>query len=464
MIGRKNTITIIRAVADFLILNFSFIISGIIAQSYELLVTNNFMYVLLILLNFTWFFSAGIFKLYDELNTNYLVSDLLIIIKNSLVQVAVSIAFLFVIKEPLFLRNFILLYFVFLTGLVVLKKIIFKYFIFRLLAGSLSKRKVVIVGSGEIGRQFLTSIQSKPNSGYQIIGFVDNELTDSELWLGKIEDLEAILINERVDDVVIALPNYEFSYLDSIIKICNRHAVRVHLIPDYLKYISSKFQMTVIDNMPIITVRKEPLAEFYWRFYKRIFDIVFSSLFLILIFSWLFPLIAIAQKITTKGSIFFIQKRVGMNDKTFNCFKFRSMNEEIGIKDSLNYPLYDDSEVTRFGKFLRKSNLDETPQFINVLLGDMSIVGPRPAALPYNKIYKSYIDELKLRNIIKPGITGWAQIHGLRGDSPDDYENRERITKRFEYDLWYIENWSYWLDLQIIFITVWQMIKFKSGR
>lgn len=210
-------------------------------------------------------------------------------------------------------------------------------------------------------------------------------------------------------------------------------------------------------NIPLIAVREEPLSEFHWRFLKRSADIVISSISIVFILSWLTPLIAILNLIYNRGPVFFFQKRYGVQNKLFNCMKYRTM---VASKEDEFVPVVEnDPRITKLGRFLRRSNIDELPQFINVLKGEMSVVGPRPHSIPFNEIYKDMVNELKIRSWVKPGITGWAQINGLRGDVPDFEENKKRTIKRIENDLWYIENWSFWLDVQIILLTIWQMIK-----
>ncbi|MGE5499646.1 MAG: exopolysaccharide biosynthesis polyprenyl glycosylphosphotransferase, partial [Syntrophothermus sp.] len=277
--------------------------------------------------------------------------------------------------------------------------------------------------------------------------------------LGGIDGLEGLIDSGAVDDVVIALPNSQFGVIEKLIKICNRHAVRTHIIPDYFKFISRKFRISILEDVPLITVRDEPLAEFHWKLIKRVIDIAGSLFVIVFVLSWLLPLVSVIQRFTSPGPVFFIQDRIGQRNRIFRCLKFRSMSVEASKKNEIIAIVKDDPRVTRFGRFLRKTNLDEFPQFINVLLGDMSLVGPRPSAVSYNELYKEYVEELKLRHIVKPGITGWAQVNGLRGDVPDETENRKRIKKRFDYDLWYIENWTLLLDLRIAFMTVWQIIR-----
>lgn len=459
MITNSNSIKFLRKIFDFIILNASFALAASFAQSLELFLNNKLMFILLLILNITWFFSASLINLYDESNFQYFASDIVNVFKNSIIQVLVSVFFLFIIKENLFTRYFILYYFCFLLLFITIKKIIFRKVLKYLRKQNYNTRNVLIIGVNDIGKSFTRTLEHNYDAGYKLMGYLDDFSDNVEKYLGKIDCLEELLTNHSIDEVVVALPYSEFNRIDNIIKICNRNAVRTHIIPDYFRYVSRRFNISMFNDVPIITVRNEPLAEFKFRLTKRIFDVVIAFFFLLLTFSWLLPIIAIIQKLSSKGPVFFIQKRVGMKNKIFNCFKFRTMY--ITACDDTNAKATErtDVRVTKFGRILRKTNLDEIPQFINVILGNMSVVGPRPNAISFNEVYNEYIEELKLRNIVKPGITGWAQVHGFRGDSPDPEENRKLIRQRFEYDLWYIENWSIWLDLQIILMTIWQMIK-----
>jgi putative colanic acid biosynthesis UDP-glucose lipid carrier transferase len=194
---------------------------------------------------------------------------------------------------------------------------------------------------------------------------------------------------------------------------------------------------------------------------KRTIDIVFALSVIIFVCSWLIPIVALLIKINSKGPVFFLQERIGLNNAIFQCWKLRTMYSDSHV--SFKATEKKDSRVTFIGGILRKLNIDELPQVINVLLGDMTLVGPRPQAIPFYIEYKEFIEDLDLRHVVKPGITGWAQIKGLRGDSPDENENRRRIWQRFECDMWYIDNWNLKLDIQIIFKTVLIMIKGDSN-
>ena len=339
--------------------------------------------------------------------------------------------------------------------------IIFKSIIISLRKSGKGIRNLLIIGSEDIAANFHNVVQKNPDFGYDFIGFLDDKEIPSEgkKILGGINDLEKVIIEKKIEEVVIALPDYAAPLMDGIIKVCNKNAVRTHIIPDYFRFLSKKFKISMIGNFPVISVRNEPLEEIHWKILKRVFDIFFSAIFLVLIYSWLFPLIALFLKKDSKGLVIFKQERIGVKNKKFICYKFRTLHTEKNENERFVPVIKDDSRITHFGNLLRKSNLDELPQFINVLKGEMSIVGPRPHAIPYDDKYRMIVEDIRLRHNVKPGITGWAQIHGLRGDTFSEEENTRRTIKRIEHDIWYIENWSFWLDIQIILITIWQMVK-----
>ena len=462
MIANQRSNYYLRLFLDLLLLNIIFVASAILAQSFQILVTRNYMFILLGALNFLWYFTSNVNGFYEDNNLRSFSYQFNNILKNTFVQIIAAILFIFIAKEDLFTRNFILIY-----AFLVIVFISIRIQLLKMLLGKLSLREnkiqnIVIVGSGEVARNFYNSTIKNQTFSYKFAGYLDDfteESSQTEL-IGKIDDLEQIVISKNINEVIVALPIQEFARLDKIIKVCNRHAVRVHIIPDYFRLISKKFRVTMFENFPIITIRDEPLAEAHWKFIKRSFDILFSLIVIIFFLSWLIPLMAIIIKIFSRGTVFFIQNRIGMKNKNFNFYKFRTLitNEEFESETYLPVTA-GDSRITKVGSILRRTNLDELPQFFNIIKGDMSVVGPRPHFTPYNEVYSEIVDEIKLRSRVRPGLTGWAQVHGLRGDSPDPIENETRTKKRIEYDIWYIENWSIWLDIQIIILTIWQMIR-----
>ena len=462
MIANQRSNYYFRLFLDLLLLNIIFTASAILAQSFQTLMARNHMFILLAALNFLWYFTSNVNGFYEDNNLRSFSFQFNNILKNTFVQIIAAILFIFIAKEDLFTRNFILIY-----AFVLIFFISIRIQLLKMLIGKLSLREnkiqnIVIVGSGEVARNFYNSTIKKQSFSYKFAGYLDDvtaEPTRTAL-IGKIDDLEKVILSKNINEVIVALPIQEFARLDQIIKVCNRHAVRVHIIPDYFRFISKKFRITMFENFPIITIRDEPLAEAHWRFTKRLIDILFSLFIIILFLSWLIPLIVIFSKIFSRGTVFFVQKSIGMKNKAFNFYKFRTLITSANSENQSFSPVIaGDSRITKIGSILRRTNLDELPQFFNILKGDMSIVGPRPHFLPYNEVYSEIVDEIKLRSRVRPGLTGWAQVHGLRGDSTDPVENERRTRKRIEYDIWYIENWSIWLDIQIIILTIWQMIK-----
>ncbi|MGB5531300.1 MAG: exopolysaccharide biosynthesis polyprenyl glycosylphosphotransferase, partial [Ignavibacteriaceae bacterium] len=291
----------------------------------------------------------------------------------------------------------------------------------------------------------------------RFIGFV-NQFPAKNV-IGIFSDLDYIIKNNDVEDVVITLHDYTSENLDDIVNICNKNAVKIHVIPDYFRFLSGRFQISTVSNLPVITIRDEPLNEAIMRLIKRVFDIFFSLIIILFILSWLIPVLGLLIKLDSPGTVFFIQERFGARKRKFNCYKFRTLAYERRDPEKFEPIIQKDPRVTRVGKILRKTNIDEILQFINVLKGDMSVVGPRPLPLGVEMVYEKVFEEIKMRYNVRPGITGWAQINGLRGEVVDEEENKRRIREKMKYDLWYIENWSMKLDFQIILLTIWHMIR-----
>ncbi len=463
MIANKKSLYLIKLWLDLVLLNAAFLFAAWLAQPSYILYQRPYMFILMLGLNILWYFTAKATDFYNNFNHGGFSFKARLIFKNTLIQIIAAIFFIFATKEDLFTRNFIVMYFLSLDFFVYLRITFFDLIQRKLYESGKYVRNLIVVGANNIGMEFVKLIETNPNFGYNFIGFIDDAEFSDAKTVGTITELGTFLENQKIDEAVIAVANMDSHKLSSIINICNKNALRIHIIPDYFQFLSQKFSMSTIGNFPIITVRDEPLAEIQWRFVKRLFDIFFSVIVSLFVLSWLIPLIAIVIKLTSKGPVFFIQERIGLRNEKFRCYKFRSMYHEQKFTGNEFTPTEEnDSRVTEIGKFLRRTNLDEIPQFWNVLKGEMSIVGPRPHPLAFNQEYLQYFEAIKLRSLVKPGLTGWAQIHGLRGDLTDENENRKRIVERIKYDIWYIENWSLWLDIEIIFTTVWQMISGKT--
>lgn len=457
MIVNKKSIYLSSLLVDFFLINISFIVTLIIVQVSELDFDKSYPFALLFILNLIWFFYTNSIDFYQE----FLIKPFPIQIYNTLKLVVVIsvffILFLFIIKQQLIPRYFILINGILIFIAITIRSIIFKA-VFRALRNKgRSIRNLLIIGANKVGERLRDVITKNPGYGHRFIGFISNGTGESVI--GTFSELDKVIKEKNVEDVVIALhTDYNFN-LDEIVSICNSNAVKIHVIPDFIKFLSSRFQLSSVSNIPVITIRDEPLNEFLGRFVKRAFDLIFSFIIIVFVLSWLIPIVAILIRLDSNGSALFIQERYGMKKIPFKCFKFRTLTYRKETSVEFEPITKKDPRVTRVGRFLRKTNLDELPQFINVLKGDMSVVGPRPLIKGVDQVYQKVVKDVKLRYSVRPGLTGWSQINGLRGEIADENENKQHITEKMKFDLWYIENWSVKLDIQIILITIWQMIR-----
>jgi putative colanic acid biosynthesis UDP-glucose lipid carrier transferase len=266
-------------------------------------------------------------------------------------------------------------------------------------------------------------------------------------------EVEAFALENNIDEIYCTLPNSQDEKIIRLLNFAEKNMIRFYLVPEFSRYVKKKLILESIEHLPIMTVRSEPLQSIHNQIIKRLFDIVFSFLFLVILFPLFYIILGGIIKLSSRGPILFKQKRTGIYGKEFNCYKFRSMqmNEDAHVKQAVE----NDPRITRLGHFLRHFNLDEIPQFYNVLRGDMSVVGPRPHMLKHTELYSSIIDKYMVRHLIKPGITGWAQVNGYRGET----KTIEQMEGRVRLDVWYLENWTFLLDLKIVLLTVINMFR-----
>ena len=316
-------------------------------------------------------------------------------------------------------------------------------------------RKVILLGTGTLAEEVYNRLIRNENNSYQLMGCFDdrpreNMVMDPDtFFLGKTDAVIPYLQEHKdIFEIFCALPSGEDRKALRIMNYAENHLIRFSLIPDFKRFLHQRVDMQFIDRIPIVFLRHEPLRQPINRFLKRLFDLIFSLIFLLTVFIPIFLIVSLAIKIESKGPIFFRQKRTGKDGHTFSCLKFRSMRPNEGADRQM--ATKGDARVTKVGAFLRKTNLDETPQFINVLLGDMSIVGPRPLMLKQTEDFSQIIDRYMLRHLDRPGITGLSQVSGYRGEltTQKDLEDRARL------DVFYFENWSFLLDIKIILRTV----------
>ena len=312
-----------------------------------------------------------------------------------------------------------------------------------------NQKHVVVVGSGHFAHQYVEDVKQNPHMGFTVDGYVSEEdCPDLGMRLGTFDELERILDERLVDEVVAALEPSEIGFMKQVLETADKTGVRISIIPFYNDYIPNYPTIDVVGRTKLINMRTTPLDNVLWRLIKRTVDIL-GSMVLIILTSPFMLFAAIGVRFSSPGPILFRQERVGRDKKPFLMYKFRSMRI-TGTEDT-GWSTNEDPRKTKFGSFIRKYSIDELPQFFNVLKGDMSLIGPRPEVPFHVNHFKEEIPLYLVRQQVRPGITGWAQVHGLRGDTS--------IEKRVEYDIWYIENWSLWLDIKILFMTVFGGLK-----
>ena len=320
--------------------------------------------------------------------------------------------------------------------------------------------RVLIIGTGEVGRMILQKIQHTPGLGYRVAGFVETHFegeTPPALVMGlpvfgAVADLPKIIEGQRIEEVIIGLPEATHQELVGIISQCEREKVSIRVFPDVFQIMASEVTISDLGGLPLLTIRDVALRG--WKLtLKRVVDVAFSGMFL-LVASPFMMLTALLIKLDSPGPVFFAQERMGLDAKPFKMLKFRSMRADAE-RNGPGWTTKDDPRRTRVGAFIRKTSLDEFPQFINVLMGDMSVVGPRPEQPAYVEQFRSSIPRYMERHREKAGVTGWAQVNGLRGDTS--------IAERTKYDLWYTENWSLWLDFKIILRTAFRTFGDRSA-
>ncbi|MBC7536668.1 MAG: undecaprenyl-phosphate glucose phosphotransferase [Ferruginibacter sp.] len=316
--------------------------------------------------------------------------------------------------------------------------------------------RVIILGYNETALK-LASYFEEESINTNLLGFVEDEANVTELShypiLTGLKNVMQIAKDMDVQEIFSTITPEQNEYIYSLMGEAEHECIRFKVVPNLSYFFSKPVIVDYIRDLPILSLRSEPLEDVGNRFKKRILDVAVSFLVCIFILSWLIPILGLIILLESRGPIFFSQKRTGKNNQEFNCLKFRSMKPNKN-SDS-QQATKNDMRVTRIGRFIRKTSLDEFPQFINVLKGEMSLVGPRPHMVKHTTDYSKIVDQYMIRHFLKPGITGWAQINGFRGEITDPKQIKMRVSN----DLWYLENWNIWLDLRIMFLTVYNVFR-----
>lgn len=443
-------------IGDLLVLNLMFIlVYSLLGPLYTRAISNNLREVLL-LLNFCYFFSLYFVPIQLHRSIVYLdkvVQRAFSVITLLIFLFATCLVFLNVGDV---LATFLLVYYVSTIVVFSCWRVLVRMMLKFYRRKGYNFKKVVIVGAGKNGMDLYRVMKDDISSGFNILGFFDdNQVLKNVLpnYLGTTDKVEGYALAHDVDEIYCTLPGTNDDKILRLLDFSEKHMIRFFIVPEFYRNVKKSMVMEIMESIPIITVRREPLQAFYNRALKRAFDIGFSLVVLCTIFPILYVVVGFLIKRSSPGPIFFKQKRTGLYGRDFECYKFRTMrvNAEADTKQAEK----DDPRKTKIGDFLRRTNLDEFPQFINVLKGDMSVVGPRPHMLKHTEQYSSLIDKYMVRHLVKPGVTGWAQVTGYRGET----KTLEQMEGRVKRDVWYIENWSFFLDLKIIVVTLLNMFR-----
>ena len=465
MVYRYSTfIKAINLTVDYFMLNLSMVIAYLIIDKPNTIISDDKHLPVVLVFNLIWLLSTNITGLYEWVLNRDSIRTYQSFFKTYLLFVSlICFIVLTAIGETTYLitREFLLYSLLSFGVLVGLWKLVFLAIRKSSRNLLMDSRTIIIVGSGRIGQDIFEYFEQNPHSGYKVLGFFDDKATrvaDIGLYLGSIDDCISYTLENNVDEIFCALPVSRSDKIEQLMLEADKHLIRFKIVPEY--YINSKKRAMFVqnfDHIPLISVRPEPLENVLNRMVKRVFDIVFSLFIIVFVISWLFPILAILIKLESKGPVFFVQNRSGKNNVTFKCYKFRSMR--VNIDADRKQAVKGDARITKVGAFIRRTSLDEFPQFFNVLVGSMSVVGPRPHMLSHTKEYAQLIDKFMVRHFLKPGITGWVQINGLRGET----KTTDHLLHRVEADVWYLENWSFLLDLKIIFLTFLNVVKGDDG-
>jgi putative colanic acid biosynthesis UDP-glucose lipid carrier transferase len=443
-------------VIDIIILNVVFIIFQLIFTDSIHIKTNDAYFKYISVANIAWILLAFFLRTY----ANSIILNFEDFTKRAiqvfLIWIIIILFYLFFSRELVISRFFIVTTTTaFGLGLLINKFIylgIFKYF----RTSDLLIKKVIIVGYNETAKKLATYFE-QDGLNTQIIGYIEDEENIDELShypvLANISDTLQIAKELNAQEIFSTITPEQNNYIYDLMYESEKECIRFRIVPNLSVFITREVHIEYFGELPILSLRKEPLDDAGNRIKKRALDIVISLFVTIFILSWLIPLIGILVFLESGTPIFFKQLRTGKDKKSFYCWKFRSMkaNKDADLKQATR----NDSRVTFFGRFLRKSSIDEFPQFLNVLKGEMSLVGPRPHMIKHTSDYSKIVDDYMVRQFIKPGITGWAQINGFRGE----INNPEQIKMRVNKDLWYLENWTLWLDIRILLLTVYCVFK-----
>lgn len=349
-----------------------------------------------------------------------------------------------------FSRRLVIIFYILTNVLMVFERSFIRSFLMSIRTKGYNQKHVLLIGYSRAAEGYIDRVKQNPEWGYNIRGILDDHKERGYCYngvkvIGTIANLHMILEMNVLDEIAITLSIKEYEHLEAIVNDCEKSGVHTKFIPDYNNFIPTIPYIEDLQGLPVINIRHVPLTELHNAYIKRIVDI-FGALFGIILFSPVMLITAILVKLTDGGPIIYSQERVGLHNKPFKMYKFRSMAVQKPSEEKSKWTTPNDPRVTGVGRFIRKTSIDETPQFFNVLKGNMSLVGPRPERPFYVEKFREEIPHYMIKHQVRPGLTGWAQVNGFRGDTS--------IQKRIDHDLYYIENWTLGFDFKIMFLTI----------
>ena len=391
-----------------------------------------------------------LFNLYTSKRYSAARRDVWNVIKANVVGLVLFIGTLYVINQPHFSRSMIFIFFVLNVIGQSLTRVLVRKVLRTFRKKGFNIKYVLLVGYSRAAEQYIDRLMANPQWGYVVRGILDNHVPRGTLYkgvkvLGTTGNLEFILPENKLDEIAITLALKDYDILEEVVDQCEKSGVHTKFIPDYNSVIPSKPYTEDLNGLPVINIRYVPLTNTLNRLIKRIVDI-FGAVVALILFSPVMLVAAILVKFSSPGPVIFKQERVGLHNEPFKMYKFRTMEVQKASEERKGWTVKNDPRVTGVGKFLRRTSFDELPQFFNVLKGDMSLVGPRPERPFFVEKFKEEVPRYMIKHQVRPGITGWAQVNGYRGDTS--------IRKRIDCDLYYIENWTLALDFRILFLTI----------
>lgn len=442
-------------IIDILVIAFSLICAWFVRFQSNLIIHEpnlGFEYYLLSLLIIipVYILLYDVFGLYQPQRTKSIRSLPVSIIKANAMGLLMLVTFLFITAQVDYSRYLLAMFAVFSTIFSTIERIIFRQSLRLIRSKGFNIKYILMVGGGVLGEKVANKLNQREYLGYDIIGFLDDniekghKIADSQV-IGTIDDLCDVILTNQVDKVIITISPRHYVLLESIIDLCERYGVKAEIVPDYYRYFPAKHYIDMIDDIPIIDVRYVPLDSSFKKVIKRISDLLFAVIG-ITVLSPVLLITAIIIKLSSPGPIIFKQERIGFNRKKFVMYKFRSMKIQDKEAEKHRWTVKDDPRTTKFGSFIRKTSIDELPQLFNILKGDMSLIGPRPERPYFVEKFREEVPDYMIKHHVRPGMSGWAQVHGWRGNTS--------IKKRIEFDIYYVENWTLFLDVKIFFLTL----------